>query len=51
MKSENRGGKRENSGRKERVKNAKRIAITISSHKEVEIKKAVKALNEYEYKP
>lgn len=50
MKSDNRGGQRENSGRKERVKNSKRISITISAHKEPEIKQAVKAINDYEYK-
>lgn len=47
----NRGGKRENSGKKERIINPKRITITISTHKEPEIKKAVKSLNDYEYKP
>lgn len=46
----NRGGKRENSGRKEKVINSKRITITISAHKEKLIKSAVKALNDYEYK-
>jgi hypothetical protein len=50
MKPENRGGKRPNSGPKRFMVNKKRITIDISAHKEAEIRKAIKELNEYSFK-
>ena len=50
MKTENRGGKRPNSGPKRYMVNKKTITINISSHKEDEIRKAIKQLNEYSFK-
>lgn len=50
MKTETRGGKRENSGRKRILINKKRITVDISLHKKTEILAAIKELNEYGYK-
>jgi hypothetical protein len=50
MKTEKRGGARENSGRKWIIKNKKQITVQISLHKKAEILKAIKELNEYQYK-
>jgi hypothetical protein len=50
MKTANRGGKRPNSGPKRFMVNKKRITIDISGHKEPEIRKAIKELNEYSFK-